>query len=124
MELNIRELLVGNYMSEYPISVKPEVSLRKVIEFMADKRFATLIVMEEDGTVPLGMITEREIIRQVASGKGLESKVRDVLLRQFVSVTPDTTVLAAAKIMISKSQGSWCSQMGTSLSARSLPLTC
>lgn len=103
MGLNIKDLLVGNYMSEYPISVKPDVLLREVIDFMADKRFATLIVMEEESSMPLGILTEREIVRHVASGqKILNQRVKDTALRPFVSVTPDTTVIESARLMISK----------------------
>lgn len=45
------KLLVGNYMTAYPISVKPTVSLKTVVNFMAENGFATLIVMEEQGTM-------------------------------------------------------------------------
>ncbi len=103
MELKMEDLLVGKYMSEYPISVKPDVSLKEAIDFMADNRFATLIVMEEEGTTPLGILTEREILHQIASGADWKGKkIGDITLRQFVSVTPDTTVLGAARLMISK----------------------
>ncbi len=103
MALNIKDLLVGNYMSEYPISVKPDVSLKEVIDFMADKRFATLIVMEEESSIPLGILTEREIVRYVASGqKSMAERAKDTALRPFVSVTPDTTIIEAARLMIIK----------------------
>lgn len=99
----ITELLVGNYMSEYPISVKPDVPLREAIDFMADEGFATLIVMEEESTMPLGILTEREIVRHVASGeKSMDERVRDTFVRPFVTVTPDTTVIEAARLMITK----------------------
>lgn len=103
MEVKVEEMLVGKFMSEYPISVKPDVFLKDVIEFMADNRFATLIVMEEESTTPLGILTEREILSHVASGGGREgTKVRDIHLRQFVSVSPDTSVMEAARLMITK----------------------
>ncbi len=101
--MKLKDLLVGNYMSEYPISVKPDVSLKEVVDFMADKRFATLIVMEEESLMPLGILTEREIVRYVASGqKSMDERARDTTLRPFVSVTPDTTLIEAARLMIIK----------------------
>lgn len=103
VESEMKSQLVGKYMSEYPISVKPDVSIGDVVDFMAESRIATLIVMEEDSTMPLGILTEREIVRYVSSGrKSMDERVRNVALRPFVSVTPDTTVLEAAKLMISK----------------------
>lgn len=100
--LKIDELLVGNYMSEYPISVKPEVPFKTVVSFMADKKIATLIVMEEESSVPIGIFTERGIIRHVMSGSPMEQSIKRELTQPFVSVTPDTTIIEAARLMISK----------------------
>ncbi|MGI0074449.1 MAG: CBS domain-containing protein [Nitrosotalea sp.] len=102
MELKIDELLVGDYMSEYPISVKPEISFKTVVSFMAESRFSTLIVMEEEKVMPLGVFTERGIIKHVVSGKTMDQSVKQELIQPFVSVTPDTTIIEAAKLMISK----------------------
>jgi CBS domain-containing protein len=103
MGLKITELLVGNYMSEYPISVKLEVPFKTVISFMADKGFATLIVMEEESSMPLGVLTEREILRHVVSGeKSMDQRVKETFIQPFVSVMPDTTIIEAARLMISK----------------------
>ncbi len=103
MGLKITELLVGDYMSEYPISVKPNVSFKTVVSFMADNKFSTLIVMEEDKTMPLGIFTERGVIRHVASGeKNMDQSVKQEFIQPFVSVTPDTTIIEAARLMISK----------------------
>lgn len=103
MGLKITELLVGNYMSEYPISVKPSVPFKTVVSFMADNKFATLIVMEEDNPMPIGIFTERGIIRHVVSGeKNMDQSVKQEFIQPFVSVTPDTTIIEAARLMISK----------------------
>ncbi len=102
MGIKVKELLVGNYMSAYPISVKPDVSLKTAIEFMAEEGFATLIVMEEKSTKPLGIFTEREILRHVVAGeKSMDERVKQAFIRPFVSVTPDTTIIEAARLMIS-----------------------
>ena len=102
MGLKIEELLVGNYMSEYPISVKPEVPFETVVRFMAESRFATLIVMEEDKSMPLGIFTETGIIRHVVSGKTMDQSIKQELIQPFVSITPDTTIIEAAKLMVTK----------------------
>ena len=102
MGLKIDDLLVGNYMSEYPISVKPEISFATVVDFMAESRFSTLIVMEEEKQMPIGVFTERGIIRHVASGKPIDQSIKQELIQPFVSVTPDTTIIEAARLMISK----------------------
>ncbi|MGI0006532.1 MAG: CBS domain-containing protein [Nitrosotalea sp.] len=100
--MKIDELLVGNYMSEYPISVKPEISFKTIVSFMAESRFSTLIVMEEEKVMPVGVFTERGIIKHVVSGKTMDQSIKQELIQPFVSVTPDTTIITAAKFMISK----------------------
>lgn len=102
MGLKIDELLVGNYMSEYPISVKPEVSFKMVVSFMFENKFSTLIVMEEEKLIPIGVFTERGIIRHIVSGENLDQSISHDLIQSFISVTPDTTIIEAAKLMISK----------------------
>lgn len=100
MGLKIDELLVGDYMSEYPISVKPEVPFNTVVSFMAENKFSTLIVMEEEKPMPIGVFTERGIIQHIVSGEKLNRSINQDLIQPFVSVTPDTTVIEAAKLMI------------------------
>ncbi len=103
MALRVLDLLVGNYMTAYPISVKPTVPFKTVVNFMAEKGFATLIVMEEESTMPLGVLTEREILHYVANeGKIPDKMVKDTFIQTFLSINPDTTVIEAAKLMISK----------------------
>ncbi len=89
-------------MSEYPISVKPEIPFKTVVSFMADKKIATLIVMEEEGSMPTGIFTERGIIQHVVSGKTPDQSIKQELIQPFVSVSPDTTIIEAARLMISK----------------------
>jgi len=102
MDSMVEELLVGNFMSDYPISVKPDISFVTVVDFMEESRFSTLIVMEEENPVPIGVFTERGIIRHVASGKPMDQSIKQELIQPYVSVTPDTTIIEAAKLMISK----------------------
>lgn len=103
MGLDIKNLLVGNYMTAYPISVKPTVPFKTVVGFMAEKGFATLIVMEEENPMPLGVLTEREILHYIVSeGKIPDKLVRETFIQPFLSVNPDTTIIEAAKLMISK----------------------
>lgn len=102
MGSKIDELLVGNYMSEYPISVKPDIPFATVVDFMDESRFSTLIVMDEEKPMPLGVFTERGIIKHVASGKTMDQTIKQELIQPFVPVTPDTTIIDAARLMISK----------------------
>ena len=101
MVQKIHDLLVGNFMSKYPVSVKPDVSFENVVKFMAENKFSTLIIMEEKKSMPLGVFTERGIIKHVSSEKHIHQKINHEFIQSFIAVNPDTTILDTAKAMIS-----------------------
>ncbi|NIU86830.1 MAG: CBS domain-containing protein, partial [Nitrosopumilaceae archaeon] len=107
MTLDIEEIPIGNYMTAYPISVRKDVSIFDATNFMARHDFGNLIVSDgdderEDGQ-PLGIISERDIMREIAKEKTLPDKqVRDIQYTNFEKITPGISVLEAARIMISK----------------------
>lgn len=101
MGLKITDLPVANYMTPYPISVSPDISFESVVDFMASRGIGNLIV--SDNSIPSGVLTEREILQCAVSTDGTANKkVKDIGSQPFLKITPDTSVLQAAKIMISK----------------------
>lgn len=103
MGIDQKNLLVGNYMTAYPISVAPNIPLKTIVDFMASKSIATMVVMESNSTMPLGIFTEREILHHISSeGKIPDKQIKEVSIQPFVSITPDTTIVDAARIMITK----------------------
>ncbi len=89
MGLVISNLPVANYMTPYPISVDTDVSFSEAVNFMAERGFGNLII--SNGVIPLGILTEREIISAVALGKDTTKlKVKDmglIGLKSFVEKT-------------------------------------
>ncbi|TIP28823.1 MAG: CBS domain-containing protein [Mesorhizobium sp.] len=69
---------VGNCMTKNVQIANPEQSIREVAEIMGRLDAGVMPVGDHDRLV--GMITDRDIaIRGVASGKGPDTKVRDVM---------------------------------------------
>jgi CBS domain-containing protein len=101
MGLKIANLPISNYMTAYPISVEPKVPLMEAINFMAERGFGNLVV--SDGTIPKGILTEREILKVIASSKDLHNlKVQDAGWQPYVKLPLGYTVLDAAHQMIRK----------------------
>ncbi len=99
MALVISNLPVANYMTPYPISVDPDVSFSEAVNFMAERGFGNLII--SNGPVPLGILTEREIVSVIASGKVTSNlKVKDMGSQPFVKISLGNTILDAATLMI------------------------
>jgi len=100
--LRISDLVVGNYMTAFPLSVLSEVSIPEVIGFMARQGIGNIVVSGDDG-VPLGIFTEREILSVLDTHKSLpDMPVSKVELSKFEKITPDTSIYEAAKTMLSK----------------------
>ena len=88
-------------MTAYPISVEPDVSFQKAVSFMAERGFGNLVV--SDGTIPKGILTEREIVKAIAESKNLEKiKVKDMGWQPYVQLSLGNTVLDAAHLMSQK----------------------
>jgi len=102
MVLELEALFVGNYMTAYPISVLPEVSLPECISFMAKRGIGNLIVSTEEGD-PLGVLTERDILKQIVEKNTLPNiDLKKILLTPFEMVSPNTSIQSAAELIISK----------------------
>ena len=101
MGLKITDLQVANYMTAYPVSVQPSVPFADAVNFMTSRCIGNLIVSE--GKEPIGIFTEREILKHVVLGKAKSDvPVKDIGIQPFVKITPDIDILTAAKTMISK----------------------
>ena len=88
-------------MSKYPISVKPEISFETVVCFMPESRFSTLWWKKK--TRCLSVYSQREgSSNMLCLVKLWTNALNRELIQPFVSVTPNTTVIETAKLMISK----------------------
>lgn len=103
MAIAISNLPVANYMTPYPISVDPDVTFCKAVNFMVERGFGNLII--SDGVIPIGILTEREIVSAIALGKVTTNlKVKDMGFQPFVKIYLGNTILDAASLMIKEKQ--------------------
>ena len=80
-------------------SVAPEATVFEAIKLMADKNIGSLLVLSGDKLV--GVFTERDYTRKIAlQGKtSKDTRVREIVSRQVVSVTPNHSVEDCMKLM-------------------------
>ena len=87
------------YFSDELIRIGPDATLHQIAQRLAAEGVGALVVVHGDRV--LGVISERDVIRAVAAGKDLDSiTAADVDARDVVTCTPDTTVRAAAVLMM------------------------
>ena len=101
MFLKIRDLPVSQFMTAYPISVKSNVSFRTVVDFMAERGFANVIVTEREK--PIGVFTEREVLKHIVTKNAdPDTPIKEIGNQSYEQIEPDISILDAAKTMIEK----------------------
>lgn len=93
---------VKDLMSKNVASVSPETSIEEVARTMKEMNIGSVPVCESGRVV--GIVTDRDIvIRELANGKNPAAlRVGDVMTYDISTVSPDTDVHDAVKIMSDK----------------------
>ena len=87
------------FVSDDLICIEPDATLREIAQRLTAEGVGALVVTEGDRVT--GIISERDLVRAVATGKDLDSTTAsDVETRGVVTCTADTTVGAAADLMM------------------------
>lgn len=96
---------VSNILSTKPgviFSITPDQTVYRALEMMVEKNVSALLVMEGDKLE--GIFTERDYARKVMlKGKSSrETNIGDIMTRDIISVTPETSVEDCMRLMTSK----------------------
>jgi CBS domain-containing protein len=95
----VQEPVVSDFMSSPVVTVLPSISLVDAVSVMVRKKIGNLVVVEKEK--PLGILTEREILRYLSLNKELPSvPVEQLPLQRFVKLVSSTSIVQAAKAMI------------------------
>jgi CBS domain-containing protein len=87
------------FVSDELICIEPDATLHQDAERLVATGVGALVVT--DGDRVAGIISERDVVHAEASGKDLDSTTAAELgTRRVVTCTPDTTVDAAAQLMM------------------------
>jgi len=79
--------------------IGPEASVFDAIRYMSDKDVGALLVIDDDEI--LGVISERDYTRKVIlkDRSSRETKVREIMTPNVVSVSPNATIEEAMRLM-------------------------
>ena len=93
-------VFVRDVMTKDVIVADPDMSILDAARKMATKRIGGLVVVRAGR--PIGLVTERDVLWKVTAKDRSPKKVRvrDVMTSPVVTVTPLSTLRAAARIMI------------------------
>lgn len=92
---------VADIMTSASVTESPSDSLRSAADTMWRQQTGSLLVM--DGADLVGIITERDVMKAVAQGRSVEdTPVSDVMTRDVLTISPDTSAHEAARHMASR----------------------
>jgi len=81
-----------------PVTVGVGVSVRDVVRVMYENSIGSIVIVDDVGR-PIGIFTERDLLRLVAQGASLDSPVDTVMSRDLVVVKGVEGVVKAAMLM-------------------------
>ena len=89
---------VGDAITKNPITLKPGASLKQCADLMAKKHVGSVLI-EEKGKI-VGILSEQDIVRKaVAKGIAGKKKVKDIMEKNLVTITPDKDLFDAIRVM-------------------------
>ncbi len=95
-----REVLVEEVMNRHVLTIPDSASISEAARTMK-RNGVGCVVVKRDSTL-IGIVTERDVVRILASGRSETSTVNEVASKPIVVVGPKDSVNEAAKILSNK----------------------
>jgi signal-transduction protein with cAMP-binding, CBS, and nucleotidyltransferase domain len=91
---------ISEIMTEAAVVDSPDDTLEAAARKMWEQQTGSLLVL--DGQELLGIVTERDVLKAVATGTPMDTPVSDVMTKDLITVEPGTSLREAAAIMTEK----------------------
>ncbi|AAY79831.1 CBS domain-containing protein [Sulfolobus acidocaldarius] len=89
--------IVKEYMRSPVISVDKKTKISEIAKIMTEKNIGSVIVTENNK--PIGIITERDIVRAIGKGKNLESTAEEIMTVSLITIREDSPIAGALSLM-------------------------
>jgi len=88
---------ISEIMTEAAVTDRPDDSLEQAARKMREQQTGSLLVLEGEELV--GIVTERDVLKAVATRTPLDTPVSEVMSKDLITVEPGTSLREAAGIM-------------------------
>ena len=88
---------ISAIMTQAAVTDRADDDLAAAARKMWEQQTGSLLVLEGEDLV--GIITERDVLRAVATGTPLDTPVSEVMSKELITVEPGTSLREAARIM-------------------------
>jgi len=91
---------VKDLMTKDVVTISSSKTVYDAVVLMTEKKIGCLIII--DGTAPVGIVTERDIVRKIVYQRLLphEIKISEIMSKPLVTIAPDSSLRDAARLML------------------------
>ena len=82
-----------------PVTVPPEATVKEAVKLMHREGSSSVIIVDSEGR-PIGIFTERDLVRVVAEGVDLETSISRVMTPRPITVSVDDPLSKAVSKMV------------------------
>jgi len=93
----MEEETIKDYMKSEVISVPKDAKLVDVAKIMTEMNIGSIIVVDENK--PVGIITERDIVKAIGKGKDLNTKAEEIMTKSLITIREDSPITGALALM-------------------------
>ena len=98
--MKIRQIL--SYKGMNVITIRPEQLIREAVKLLVERRIGALVVVDSDKK-PVGILSERDIIRRAAENEAVFSEtVTDLMTKNIITGIPQDETSSVAATMTQK----------------------
>ena len=85
------------------ISLAKDLSVKSAIKLMVRKNVGSIVITDEESGSPVGIVTERDILKSIAYGKTkTDSRIEEIMSKPLITIEANATLGEAAEIMIKR----------------------
>jgi CBS domain-containing protein len=88
---------VKEVMKSPPVTLYPQATLADAARTMAEKNIGFVVLTDGDKLV--GVVSERDIVKALASGMPLNTPLEKIATKRVITIEPDKSVVEAADLM-------------------------
>ncbi len=89
----------GSIASKPPICISPDSTIEDAMKLMTSRNIGLLVVSPDCERSLVGVVSERDIVRALATGRQASEKVGSIATRSVVHVYTDTPIWEVARLM-------------------------
>jgi CBS domain-containing protein len=90
---------VKNLMTKRVLTIDSRKTVFEAAQLMAQKEVGDVIIVDVE--MPIGIVTERDIVRRVVSKRrSVDTKISDIMSKPLITIGPDASLKEAARTMV------------------------